>query len=122
MKKSKLIYLPLLIPFIGGIFWCIYFIEGGNKFDKMVLQFTSKKIEGRISYSKKGTRGFHILEISDRLSNSTLKYNLPKSWFFKENNILNEDSVSKKSNTPVMTIYKLKNGIYEKCCDYEIGM
>ena len=122
MKKSKMIYLPLLLPLLGVIFWSIYFSKGENKFEEMVSQFTNKKIDGIVLYSKEGTRGFFLIEIADKLSDSTLKYNVPKSWFFKENDIKIGDSVSKKSNSKIMTFYKVKNGVFEKCCDYEIGM
>lgn len=117
-----MIYLPLLLPLLGIIFWGIYFWKGENKFDKMVSEFTNKKIDGIVSFSKEGSRGFHLIEIADKISDSTLKYNVPKSWFFKENGIKIGDSVSKESNSKTMTFYKAKNGVFEKCCDYEIGM
>lgn len=122
MKLSKKIYLQLLLFLSVGIFWSIYFWNGNIKFGKLVSEFTNRKIDGIVTYSEVGTRGFHFIEIADNLSDSTLIYNLPKSWFFKENKIIKGDSVSKEWNSRLMTFYKFKNGTYEKCCEYEIGM
>ncbi len=87
MKKNKMIYLPLLLPLLGVIFWGIFFWKGENKYGKMVEKFTSRKINGIVIKSNEKDRGFHLIEINDHLSDSVLKYSVPKSWFFKENKI-----------------------------------
>lgn len=122
MKKTKMIYLPLLLPVVAIFFWGIFFLKGDNKFDKMVADFSKRKFNGVILKSQEKDRGFHIIEIKDEISNSLLEYNIPKSWFFKENNIQPGDRVSKEPNSKIMTFYKFKNDRYEKCCDYELGM
>lgn len=122
MKKNKMIFIPLILPLLAFLFWGVFFWKGEKKFDKMTLEFTNKKINGIISKSNEKNRGFHLLEIYDKTNNSTLSYSLPKSWFFKENKIQVGDSVSKEANSKIMIFYKNKNGTFEKCCEYEIGM
>ncbi len=53
----------------------------------MVEEFTYRKINGIVIKSNEKDRGFHLIEINDHLSDSVLKYSVPKSWFFKENKI-----------------------------------
>lgn len=122
MRLNKTIYTPLLIFIAAIIFWGIFFFNGDGKFDKMVSDFTARQINGTITFSSEKGRGFYLLEINDKVSDTDLKFSVPKSWFFKENNIQVGDSVSKEANSKKMTFFKNSDGSFEKCCEYEIGM
>jgi hypothetical protein len=120
MNKNWMILLPLMMALFGIIFWTIFFWIGGYKFAKMVQDFTEREFRGIVIISSEQHRGFHFIKIKDYVSDSTLEYSVPGSWFFKENNIRIGDSVSKEINNKTMTFYKLKNGFFEKCCEYEL--
>jgi hypothetical protein len=122
MRKNRVIYFPLILPILALLFWSIFFFEGETKYNKTISELNNKKIGGIVLKSNELNRGFHLIEISDKISNCKLIYNLPKSWFFKENNILIGDSVSKEAKSETMTFYKKSKGRFQKCCEYEIGM
>ncbi len=122
MRKNRMIYFPLILPILALLFWSIFFFEGEKKYNKTISELNNKKISGFVLKSNEVNRGFHLIEISDKITNCKLIYKLPKSWFFKENNIIIGDSVSKEAKSEIMTFYKKSKGRFQKCCEYEIGM
>lgn len=98
-----------------------FFLHGMNEYKKMEKDFISRNIEGRISSVEDAERGFYCIRIEDKVAKKSLLYQLPQSFFFKENKIRKGDSVSKEMNSTIMTFYKFDKGIYKECCDYKIG-
>jgi len=80
----------------------------------------SKEINGIILDNGHPNRGYSNFTVNDAISNSKLFYTLAITWFYEENNIQVNDSVSKTANSKIITFYKLKNSVYEECCEYEI--
>jgi len=122
MTKKQWAYLMYGCIMLFFSIVAVYFWYGEKRYNKMVADFTRRKIDGLVVKSVMGLRGFYYLDIKDNISNDTLKYYLPKSWFFRDNHIATGDSVSKQMNNKVMEFYKLKDRVFEKCCKYEIGM
>jgi hypothetical protein len=119
LKYSILLTVLFSVIILGGI---VYFTRNHFEYQNELYAITKKNINGIIVKSKTEDRGFHYIEINDVNTNSKLCYLLPQSWFFKENTIQINDSVSKSAGNMVMMFYNLKNGVYKKCCDFDIHM
>ena len=98
----------------------VFFTVNASKYDDKLEALQKSEFNGLIKDTKKETRGFYYIMIKDNISKTFLKYSLPSDWFFLENKIQSGDSVSKNANSKMITFYKLKNGVFEKCCDYEV--
>ncbi len=87
-------------------------------YQKELTNFEKIQINGVITELKNTQRGTYDMKISsgDEIPNLRI------GWELEKYNIQIGDSVSKKENSKIMTFYKLKNGISEKCFDYEIGL
>lgn len=121
MRKDIIItVIQLVVLLLGVLFFGIYFYNGETKYNKMCDDFTERRFNGLVVKSIAEGRGFYLIEINDEISDSTLQYTVPKSWFFKNNDIKIGDSVCKKVDSRIMTFYKRKSNVYEKCCEYEL--
>lgn len=114
-KVSLAIYAILGLVFLFGIF---FFTRKLVTYQKELTIFEKHKINGIITELKNTQRGTYDIEISsgDEIPNLRL------GWELEKYNIQIGDSVSKKENSKIMTFYKFKDGIAEKCFDYEIGL
>ncbi len=116
-KFATSLHIAMLAAFVLSASYLFYNrIEN----DEKLKALSARELHGVVIKSQKKTRGLHYIEF--RAGDTTLQYILTPSWFFEDNAINANDSVSKVANSGTMTFYKLKNGVYNKCCDYEIGM
>ncbi len=127
IDMKEIIHLPkkynyiLIIGFTAIVVTLIvFFTINAIKYDHMLETLQNSEFNGLIKDSKKEPRDFYYIMIKDNISKTCLKYSLPTSWFFLVNKIQIGDSVSKNANSKMITFYKLKNGVFEKCCDYEV--
>lgn len=112
---SKLIYAIFGLIFLSA---AIFFIHKGRWYNNKLIEFEKREVSGRIINLKKLTKGFYAIKLSSEMPLPNLRI----GWEIEEYNIQIGDSVSKEANSKLMTFYKFKNGAYEKCCEYEIGM
>ena len=70
---------------------------------------------------KPRTHGFYQVDIIDRITGLKLKYCLDGGYLlFEKHNVKVGDSVSKNINSPIMTFYNRKKGIYEENFNNEL--
>jgi hypothetical protein len=82
MKIEKWAIPPMVILSIGIIGFSILFIAGFINRKQTVRDFSQRSINGIVRTSSKGGRGTQLIEIEDEITDSTLIYCLPLSWFF----------------------------------------
>ena len=116
MKKVNLIALTVWLFCIFAAF--LYFQNNVTMYRKELNEIIARTINGYIIRTKDAKRGFQYVDIID--GKDTLAYFFPAAYTFEKYNIQPLDSVSKKANSAILMFYKPQNGVYEKCCDYEI--
>jgi hypothetical protein len=117
--SPKYTYIILSIFALIAIAGISYLIRNSVKYNNELEILRSKEIKGIIVELRDTGRGFCSIRIKE--SNADVnQYSLAIAWEVKEYHIQVGDSVSKESNDRTMTFYKLKNGSYEKYCDYEM--
>lgn len=117
-SKYYILMLAILVAWI--IFWKVYFKNNEIESKANLKRIVGEEVNGIIQESEENNRGFKSFTIRDNHTKSKRKLNLHITWFYEENNIQVNDSVSKTANSKIITFYKLKNGVYEECCEYEI--
>jgi hypothetical protein len=117
----KYIIFFITLFLISIVFAIVFFRNNYLKHENVITELIEKEIQGKIKGLKNENRGSYYIEIST-LNGDIKIHSLPIAWEIEEYNIQIADSVSKEANSKIMTFYKFKNGAYEKCCEYEIGM
>jgi hypothetical protein len=118
IKNNPFFYFTTLLFLAGALYFTFKYID----YQVELKKIRERAISGIILESKKEYRGFHTIVIKDNVSHSTLTYMLPNSFFFNENHIQANDSANKNAVSELMVFYKFKQGIYAKCCEYEVSM
>lgn len=117
----KYVIFFIVLFLISIIFAIIFFRNNYVEYKKEITELIEKEIQGKIKNLKNENRGSYYIEIST-LNGDIKIHSLPIAWEIEKYNIQIGDSVSKEANSKIMSFYKAKNGVFEKCCDYEIGM
>ena len=120
MRFKYVIFLIVLF-LISIVFAIIFFRNNYVEYEKEITVLIEKEIHGKIKNLKNENRGSYNIEIST-LNGDIKIHSLPIAWEIVEYNIQIGDSVSKETNSKIMSFYKTKNGVFKKCCDYKIGM
>jgi hypothetical protein len=116
---AKYIVLIVLV-FISVVIGSVVFFTRNYLNNKEELSFlVGKEIKGRVVALNDENRGSYYIEIKTREETYKI-HSLPIAWEIKEYNIQVGDSISKEANSKTITFYKVKNGVYEKCCDFEM--
>ena len=110
-----MVYAPFGFLFLIAI---IFFAQNWISYKNKLTEFEKREINGKIILLRDKQKG--IFEI--KLSSNQEVPNLRIGWELEKYNILIGDSVSKKSNSKIMSFYKEKNGVFKKYWDYEIDM
>lgn len=97
----------------------IYFTTNYKKFKSEISILISQEINGIIKSMKDENRGSYFLEIQTTKEDLKI-HSLPIAWEVKKFNIQIGDSVSKEANSKIMIFYKLKNGVSQKLCEFEM--
>jgi len=115
--KYIILIIVIFISIVIGavVFFTRNYLSHKDELNSMI----PKEIKGRIVALKDENRGSYYLEI-ETLKETHKIHSLPIAWEIKEYNIQVGDSISKEANSRMMLFYKLKNGIYEKCCEFEM--
>lgn len=115
-KYNVFIVIIFISILIGAI---IFFTRNYLNHKQELNSLFGKEIKGRIVALKYENRGSYCIEI--KTFKETYKiHSLPIAWEIKEYNIQFGDSLSKEANIKTITFYKVKNGSYQKCCDFEM--
>ncbi len=86
-----------------------------------IKSLIARPLKGIIISIEPKTRGFYHVGFDDKITGLKLKYTLDGGYLlFKEHNVKVGDSVSKDTNSTVMSFYGYKGGIYQKKFDYEL--
>jgi predicted membrane protein len=117
----KYVIFFIFLFLLSIIFAIVFFSNNYVEHKKEIKELIEKEIQGKIQGLKNENRGSYYIEVSTLNGNFKI-HSLPIAWEIEEYNIQIGDSISKESNSRIMTFYKAKNGVFEKCCDYEIGM
>ena len=107
-----------LISIILGI---TFFRKNYLKHKDVIAELINKEVKGKIKSLRNENRGSYYVEIST-LNGEIKLHSLPIAWEIETYHIQIGDSVSKEANSKIMTFYKVENGVYRRCCGYEIGM
>lgn len=118
MLNRKISFFIYTIFGLAILFGLIFFTKKLTTYQKALEEFEKCKIKGVILSLKNTGRGTYDIE----LSSSNKIPNLRIGWQLEKYDIQVGDSVSKDANIKIMTFYKFKNGKFEKCFDYEIGL
>lgn len=109
----------IVVVFISIVIGAVVFFTRNYLNNKEELNsLVGKEIKGRIDALKDENRGSYYIEVKT-LEETYKIHSLPIAWEIKEYNIQVGDSISKEADSKTITFYKVKNGSYEKCCDYE---
>lgn len=110
----------IVVVFISVVIGAVVFFTRNYLNNKEELNsLVGKEIKGRIVALKDENRGSYYIEVKT-LEETYKIHSLPIAWEIKEYNIQVGDSISKEADSKAITFYKVKNGSYEKCCDYEM--
>ncbi|MEY4964312.1 MAG: hypothetical protein RLZZ323_1631 [Bacteroidota bacterium] len=120
MNKFRFIHFYLL--FIFTIIFCffIYMYNGQMKYNEMIINLKSRKIDGEIVNLIEGNKGFSEIEISEQNSKSKIKIKLPISWDIDHFNIEVGDSLRKNPFDNSICFYKSTKGKSIEIYKYQI--
>src|SRR5690242_7646803 len=111
---NKYYKVVIFLFFSAIIIGLVFFIHNYYQYQYDLKLIIAKDIKAIVTKSKEESRGFFNIELENN-NGVKIRYSLPQSWFFLKNHIQAQDSVSKEANSKIMTFYKLKDGVYEKC-------
>lgn len=120
MKEQNTIFSDLnkgIIIFLLFIFImiCTSSIDSFVNHKKMLKNLEKIEIKGKINHLKNLTRGsYNIVVGKYEMRSINIGYEIEKY------NIQTGDSFYKMANSKIITFYKMKNGYYEKTCEYEL--
>jgi hypothetical protein len=119
--RNKYLLILIYLSFIAFVLYVIIISIKGYSQEKDELEIIyHDSFNGKIIRSEKSTRGFQYFDVLDNETGRIDSFFLHADYFFEENNIKINDSVSKMPESRVITFFKETNGKYVKCCDYEL--
>ena len=115
-RKYNVLLIVVFITIVIGavIFFTRNYLSHKDEFNSLI----AKEIKGRIVVLKDEHRGSYYIEIKNQ--NDTFKISAPIAWEVKKYNIQMGDSINKNANSKIIFFYKLKRGVFERYCDYEM--
>lgn len=113
----------MALVFIGWIIYVIRIsVQGYINENNELEEIYRKSLSGKIIRSAESTRSYQYFDVKNNATGEVDSLYLHASYFFNENKMQINDSVSKTSNSKILTFYKKIDGKYVKCCDYELEM
>lgn len=120
MIRFKFLHYYILLVSAVIICFLIYTYNTQMKYDIMISDLKSRKIDGAIVNLIEGNKGFSEIEIYDQNSKSRIKIKLPISWDIDHFNIEIGDSLRKKPFDNSICFYKSTKGKSIEIFKYQI--
>ena len=112
MNKQLYIALGLLLALIIIVIGIL--MKKRIEFFKQEKEFIKTEIHGVLTNIRDQQRGHFRLTIKESPSNNMIQYSIYAGKFFKENDIKENDSISKEANSYSVFFYRRKDTAFEK--------
>jgi hypothetical protein len=119
--KMPLKFTIIMIVIWASIILCViaWLTNNYSRYKDNLEFWVKKEVKGTITVLKDEKRDSYFIEIDD-LNVKHQMHSLKIGWAVRKYNIAVGDSVSKGANSRKMAFYKLKNGVFEVLCEYEV--
>ncbi|MEN9639360.1 MAG: hypothetical protein RLZZ262_1228 [Bacteroidota bacterium] len=116
-KSPKYVGISAAVFLFVVVFAFLFFRKNQIAHQRETKELIGKELYGKIKILENMNRGSYDLKIDNYEIRS-----LPIAFEIQQYNIQVGDSMSKEANSNIIKFYKIKNGTFEKCFDYEIRM